>query len=95
MQEDHVSMGWAAGRKLRHSLENLSNILGIELTCAARALALRSPLRPSPASEAVLALVDPRPGPDRVLAPELARADQLVRSGAVVDAVTAVIGSLR
>ena len=95
MQEDHVSMGWAAARKLRHSLDNLSSILGIELTCAARALALRSPLRPSPASEAVMRLVDQRPGPDRVLAPELARADQLVRSGAVLDAVTAVIGSLR
>jgi histidine ammonia-lyase len=95
MQEDHVSMGWGAARKLRQALDNLSRIVGIELTCAARALALRSPLRPSPASAAVVALVDPQPGPDRVLAPELARADRLVRSGAVVDAVTAVIGKLR
>ena len=95
MQEDHVSMGWGAARKLRQALDNLSRIVGIELTCAARALTLRSPLRPSPASAAVVALVDPRPGPDRVLAPELARADRLVRSGAVVDAVTAVIGKLR
>ena len=41
MQEDHVSMGWAATRKLRQALDNLARILGIELTCAARALALR------------------------------------------------------
>jgi histidine ammonia-lyase len=94
MQEDHVSMGWAAARKLRVSIHNLSGILGIELTCATRALALRSPLRPSPASEAVMELVDSWPGPDRILAPELARADVLVRSGAVRDAVTAAIGAL-
>jgi histidine ammonia-lyase len=95
MQEDHVSMGWAAARKLRQALDNLSRIIGIELTCAARALTLRSPLRPSPASAAVVSLVDPRPGPDRILTPELARADGLVRSGAVLEAVTAVIGDLR
>jgi len=94
MQEDHVSMGWGATRKLRRAIDNLSRIVGVELTCASRALALRSPLRPSPASAAVMRLVDPRPGPDRILAPELARADRLVRSGAVVGAVTAVIGSL-
>jgi histidine ammonia-lyase len=95
MQEDHVSMGWAAARKLRRALDNLSGIIGIELICAARALALRSPLCPSPAGAAVVSLVDPRPGPDRILAPELARADELVRSGAVLDTVTAVIGDLR
>jgi histidine ammonia-lyase len=95
MQEDHVSMGWGATRKLRIALENLSRIVGIELTCAARALALRSPLRPSPATAAVMALVDPRPGPDRILAPELARADALVRTGAVLDAAAAIIGPLR
>jgi histidine ammonia-lyase len=95
MQEDHVSMGWSAARKLRRSLEHLAQILGIELVCSTRALALRHPLRPSPTSEAVVALVDPQPGADRVLAPELARAEQLVRSGAVADAVAGVIGPLQ
>ena len=42
----------------------------------------------------MIGLVEPRPGPDRVLAPELERAGELVRSGAVVDAVTPVIGGL-
>src|SRR5213078_2230701 len=36
MQEDHVSMGWAAARKLRASLDNLAGILGIELATSAR-----------------------------------------------------------
>ena len=38
MQEDHVSMGWTAARKLRTSLQNLGRILAVELTCAAHGL---------------------------------------------------------
>ena len=45
MQEDHVSMGWAAGRKLRTALANLAQILAVELVVAARALDFRQPLR--------------------------------------------------
>jgi histidine ammonia-lyase len=55
MQEDHVSMGWAAARKLRRALHSLATVLGIELLTAARALALRAPLRPAPATAAVVA----------------------------------------
>ena len=43
MQEDHVSMGWGAARKLRTVVAN-RRILAVELT-AARALDLRAPLR--------------------------------------------------
>src|SRR5213076_2601501 len=43
MQEDHVSMGWAAARKLRTAIENLGRILAVELTCAAHGLDLRAP----------------------------------------------------
>jgi histidine ammonia-lyase len=95
MQEDHVSMGWSSARKLRDSLENLSRILAIELLAGARALTLRDPLRPAPATAAVAALVNPEPGPDRILAPELARTEQLVCSGAVVQAAAAQIGDLQ
>jgi histidine ammonia-lyase len=95
MQEDHVSMGWSATRKLRQSLDNLSRIVAVELLASARALVLREPLRPAPATAAVAALVDPKPGPDRVLAPELARTEQLVRSGEVVETAAAHIGGLR
>jgi histidine ammonia-lyase len=97
MQEDHVSMAWSAARKLRTSLQNLTRILAVELVCAARGLELRAPLRPAAGTGAALAAVRdavPGFGPDRVLAPELEAAAELVRSGAVVAAVEAVAGGL-
>ncbi len=97
MQEDHVSMGWGAARKLRDSLANLGRILAVELVCAARGLDLRAPLQPGPGTAAALAAlreVVPGPGPDRFLAPELAAAEELVGSGALVAAVESRIGAL-
>ncbi len=97
MQEDHVSMGWSAARKLRESLANLGRILAVELVCAARGLDLRAPLRPAPGTAAALGALRehvPGPGPDRFLAPELAAAEELVGSGAIVAAVEAQIGAL-
>ena len=98
MQEDHVSMGWAAARKLRASLDNLAGILGVELAASARALELRAPLEPARATAAALAAVRrtvPGFGEDRWLSPELAAAKDLVTSGAVLDAVAAEMGELR
>jgi histidine ammonia-lyase len=97
MQEDHVSMGWGAARKLRTAVANLARILAVEVVCAARGLDLRAPLRPAPGTSAALEVVRSRVpgfGPDRFLAPELAAADELVRSGELVDAVEAVVGPL-
>ncbi|GAA4121184.1 histidine ammonia-lyase [Nocardioides fonticola] len=99
MQEDHVSMGWSAARKLRRAVDGLTRVVAIEILTAARALDLRAPLAPSPATAAVVrALRDAGvagPGPDRHLAPELEAAVALVASGAVLDAVHAVIGELQ
>lgn len=84
MQEDHVSMGWHAARKLRHIVDNLRRILAIELVAAARAIELRAPLEPSPASRMViegLRTSVPGPGPDRFLAPDLAAAEEFVAAG--------------
>src|SRR5690625_5390162 len=81
MQEDHVSMGWNAARKLRTAVENLRRVLAIELLTAARAVDLRAPLAPSPASIAVIDVLRetvPGPGPDRFLSPEIAEADALL-----------------
>jgi histidine ammonia-lyase len=89
MQEDHVSMGWAAARKLRRSVDGLSRVLSIELLTAARALDLRAPLRPAPVSAAVVARmreVVPPPGTDRYLAPEIAAAHELVLDGSLLAA---------
>jgi histidine ammonia-lyase len=97
MQEDHVSMGWGAARKLRAALTNLGRVLAVELVCAARGIDLRAPLKPGPGTAAALACVReqvPGPGPDRFMAPELAGASELVASGALLDAVAAAVGPL-
>src|SRR5215204_5504295 len=97
MQEDHVSMGWGAARKLRASLDNLGGVLAIELVVAARGLELRQPLEPSTATAAALAAVRsdvPGFGADRWLSPELEAAKRLVLSGSVVDAVERTSGAL-
>jgi histidine ammonia-lyase len=98
MQEDHVSMGWSAARKLRRSVDGLTRVVAIEVLTAARALDLRRPLEPSPATSAVIDLLRAAgvegPGPDRHLAPEIELAVGLVASGAVLLAVEQVIGEL-
>ena len=99
MQEDHVSMGWSSARKLRRSVDGLTRVVAIEVLTAARALDLRRPLEPSPATGAVVELLRSSgiqgPGPDRHLSPEIELAVELVRSGAVLHAVEEVIGDLK
>jgi histidine ammonia-lyase len=98
MQEDHVSMGWSAARKLRRAVDGLSRVVAVEVLTAARGLDLRAPLEPSPATGAVVALLRDRgvagPGPDRHLSPEIETAVHLVQSGAVLAAAAHVIGEL-
>ncbi|WP_194411053.1 histidine ammonia-lyase [Microbacterium cremeum] len=90
MQEDHVSMGWAAARKLRRAIDGLARVLAIEVLTGARALDLRAPLQPGPATGAVRGLVRDAgvggPGPDRFLSPDMEAVAGLVRSGAVAQA---------
>ncbi|HEU5473759.1 MAG TPA: histidine ammonia-lyase [Actinophytocola sp.] len=84
MQEDHVSMGWSAARKLRRAIDGLTTVLAVELLTAARALDLRAPLTPAPGTAAAVAALRarvPGPGPDRHLAPEIAAAEDLIRTG--------------
>jgi histidine ammonia-lyase len=96
MQEDHVSMGWSAARKLRRALDGLTRVLAIEVLTAARALDLRAPLRPGPATAAVVAALRSHvdgPGPDRYLAPEIEAAVDFVRSGAAISAADATLAA--
>jgi histidine ammonia-lyase len=98
MQEDHVSMGWGAARKLRGSVRALARVLAVELVAAARGIDLRAPLEPGAGTAAALHAVReriPGPGPDRWLAPDLGAAEELVTSGALVGAVEARLGALR
>lgn len=97
MQEDHVSMGWHAGRKLRRSLAGLRQVLAIEVMAATRALVLCSPLSPSPAAASLVALLASHglgPGPDRFLAPDMALVDDLVASGQLLRLVEDAVGPL-
>jgi histidine ammonia-lyase len=97
MQEDHVSMGWAATRKLRTVLDNLTSLLAVELLAAVRGLQLRAPLTPSPAGRAAIAAVSPfagEPGPDIFLAPALEAARAVVTGRDLRAAVESAIGPL-
>lgn len=97
MQEDHVSMGWAAARKLRRAVDGLTRVIAVELLTAARALDLRAPLTPAPATAAVIARLRedvPGPGTDRYLAPEIEAAVRCVGSGAALRAAESVTGPL-
>ena len=98
MQEDHVSMGWSAARKLRRAVDGLARVLAVELVVAARGVELRAPLEPGPAAGAVLAVLRglvEGPGPDRYLAPDIEAAYELVRRGGVVAAAEVVTGRLQ
>jgi histidine ammonia-lyase len=96
MQEDHVSMGWSAGRKLRRAIDALTRVVAVELLAAARALELRAPLEPAAASAAVVAALRQTtsgPGPDRFVAPEIEAAVALVACGAALAAAERAIGA--
>ncbi|MBB1496139.1 histidine ammonia-lyase [Propioniciclava sp. MC1595] len=96
MQEDHVSLGWHAARKLRRSLDGLTRVLAGEALTAARALDLRE-LGSAPATAAVVARIRehvPGPGTDRFLAPEIESVVGLVAAGSLVEAAASVTGPL-
>jgi len=89
-QEDHVSMGAWAARKVLRVVENTERVLAIELLAACQGLTHRLPLKPSRALQAVYELVRSRVAPlttDRYMGPDLNAATELVKSGAVWAAV--------
>jgi histidine ammonia-lyase len=96
-QEDHVSMGWTAGLKLRRVLANARRTLAIEALCAAEAIDLRAPLRPGAAVAAALDRLRrevPALEVDRYLAPDLATVERQVADGVLVAAAEGVVGKL-
>ncbi|GIH26417.1 histidine ammonia-lyase [Acrocarpospora phusangensis] len=97
MQEDHVSMGWSAGRKLRRAIDGLTRVLAVEVLTAARAIELRAPHRPAAGTGAAVALLRESvggPGPDRFLAPEIESVVRLVADGSLVTSTEAATGPL-
>jgi histidine ammonia-lyase len=81
-QEDHVSMGWTAVRKLREVVANVRACLAIEICCAAQGVDLRAPIAaPSVPLRAVHATVRsavPRMDIDREVAAQIAAVDALL-----------------
>jgi histidine ammonia-lyase len=90
-QEDHVSMGWGAGKKLLTVIDNVRRIIAVEILCAVQGIEYRAPLRPAPGTGALVGLVREHVPPlteDRSLAPEIETVSALIDEGAV----TAVLG---
>jgi len=91
-QEDHISMGMAATRKLRRSVTCLEYVLGIELLCAAQALEYLKPLRPGAGVEEAFRVIREHVSPlegDRVLSGDMETLARLVREGAFAALATA------
>ena len=96
-QEDHVSMGNAAGIKAWQVLANAEHVLAIELLAGAQAVEFLAPLEPGvgvrATREAVRAL-SPRLRDDRPLAPDIETVASALRDGSLVAAVEQVVGPL-
>jgi len=84
-QEDYVSMGMSAARRLRPMLDNLRNILAIELLAACQGIDLLAPLRTGAEAQKAYDLVrsvSPRVDNDRSLAPDIAAVAGLIADAA-------------
>jgi len=96
-QEDHVSMGNAAGLKALQVLDNVERTLAIELLAGAQGVEFLAPLRPGAGVVAAHELVrslSERLVEDRSLSADIERVAMSVRSGDVVAAVEVSIGEL-
>lgn len=96
-QEDHVSMACHGARRLLQMTGNLFHIIGIEAIAGAQGIALRRPLRTSPALAAVIERVREdiaELAEDRYLAPELNLGASLVASGTLVAACGLILPDL-
>ncbi|RPI24196.1 MAG: histidine ammonia-lyase [Actinobacteria bacterium] len=92
LQEDHVSMGWGAGRKLFEVLANTERVIAVELVCAAAGAEHRAPMRTAPGTGALIDLIRtvvPPLGDDRPVGRDIEAAATLIREGQVAAAITA------
>jgi histidine ammonia-lyase len=97
-QEDHVSMGNAAGLKAWQVLANSERALAIELLAGSQAVEFLAPLAPGVGSEAgrrFVRAVSPRLGEDRPLSGEIEALAGTIRDGSLVAAVESEVGELR
>ncbi len=93
-QEDHVSMAAHGARRLLEMVDNAKAVVAIELLAAAQGCDFHAPLVSSEALEAVRATVRsevPHLFDDRHCHPDIAAANRLVESGAVIEAARAIV----
>jgi histidine ammonia-lyase len=96
-QEDHVSMGNAAGLKALAVLDNAERVLAIELLAGAQAVEFLAPLVPGRGVRATHDAVREhslRLEDDRSLAADIERTAGAVRSGVILDRVESEVGAL-
>jgi len=97
-QEDHVSMGWGAGKKLWDVLDNTAHVLAVEVICAAEGIDHRAPLRPGRGTSAAAAAVRdlvPRLNADRPPGPAIEAVAEFLSGGHLCRTVLEVVPSLR
>jgi len=97
-QEDHVSMGNAAGLKAWQVVANAERVLAIELLAGAQAIEFLAPLEPGVGARATRDAVrelSPRLSDDRSLAGDIESVAQAIRDDAFVAGVEAEVGELR
>jgi len=96
-QEDHVSMGNAAGLKAWQVLGNSERALAIELLAGCQAVEFLAPLAPGDgvaAARSFVRTLSPRLRDDRPLTRDIEAVAEAVRDGSLEDAVEAEIGAL-
>jgi histidine ammonia-lyase len=96
-QEDHVSMGWTAARKLREIVANVRTCLAVEICCAAQGIDLRAdlpdPSGPVRAVHAAVRAAVPMMELDREVSGQVIRIDGLLPS--LVEVAAGRCGGLR
>jgi histidine ammonia-lyase len=97
-QEDHVSMGNAAGLKALQVLANAERALAIELLAGAQAIEFLAPLEPGPgvrATHDAVRELSERLRDDRSLSDDIERVADAIRDGSILAAAELEIGALR
>jgi histidine ammonia-lyase len=89
-QEDHVSMGWGAARKLLAVVDNVRRVLAIEILCAVQAIEHRKPLTPGNGTNRLVETVRRRVSAldgDRSLRPDIEAVADMIAAGEITDLV--------
>jgi histidine ammonia-lyase len=96
-QEDHVSMGNAAGLKAMQVLANAEHAVAIELLAGAQAVEFLAPLEPGlgvAATRAFVRTLSERLVDDRPLSADIERVAEAIRDGRLEGVVEAAVGAL-